>query len=534
MHKAALVTLLSIATALPAAAQPALDGSSKEPGYGKHVHKPGIVGLANEQAVITIGADAYDMLRKAPGVLPAQALAKSLARRDRVVALQVPAADLPGLSEFMHEKTGRCPGFIYHATLEEALIAMDMSERAEYKAAPVDYVINQKSLATDLLADLDQNNIYSTINHLSTAFPTRFHTTTTGTDASVWIRDLWQGYAAGRSDVSVSLYSHPSSVTDQPSVVMTIQGATTPDEVVVMGGHMDSTVGSSTPTATAPGADDNASGIAVLSEIIRVLMLNNVTPDRTLKFMAYAAEEVGLRGSGDIAQQHLDDGINVTAVLQFDMTGFNGSAEDFVFIDDYTNAALTTFTSDLVDTYLPEYTWTTTTCNYGCSDHASWHNRGFPAVFPFEARFNERNFSIHSINDTLATLGDTAAHAFKFSRLGTLFAVEASTFQPQVCGASDSATGLSGSKRTKINRTFEVDGCATSVTFTLSGGSGDADLFVRYGSTPTNRRFDCSSTNNGNEETCTITNPQAGTWYVQIKSGSNAGFSGVSFNADYQ
>ncbi len=525
MKKAVMFALLSTVSVLPAVAQPAPGPSSKAVAYQA---------VEEKEALVTMGRDALDLLRETPGVLSPWASTKSLAATDRAVALRVPAADLERLSAFMHDELMRCPGFIRHATLEEAVQAMEMSERAEYKAAPADFLINQKSLVTDVLADLDANNIFSTITHLSTAFSTRFHTTTTGTDASIWIRDLWQGYAAGRSDVTVSTYSHPNSITSQPSVVMTIQGATVPNEVVVMGGHMDSTVGSSTPNATAPGADDNASGIAVLSEIIRVLMLNNVTPDRTLKFMAYAAEEVGLRGSGDIAQQHLDDGINVTAVLQFDMTSFNGSAEDIVFIGDYTNPALTSFTSDLVDTYLPEYNWTTTNCGYGCSDHASWHNRGFPAVFPFEARFGQHNSSIHTINDTTATIGNNADHAFKFARLGSVFALEATTPQVQTCDGSDSATGLSGNKRAKINLSFNVDACASSVSFTLTGGSGDADLYVRYGSTPTNRHYDCSSTQNGNEEVCTINNPSAGTWYVQVRSGGNAGFSNVSYSASYQ
>ena len=52
----------------------------------------------------------------------------------------------------------------------------------------------------------------------------------------------------------------------------------------------------------APGADDDASGIATLTEVIRVALANGWKPKRTVKFMGYAAEEVGLRGSNAIAQ----------------------------------------------------------------------------------------------------------------------------------------------------------------------------------------------------------------------------------------
>ncbi|NJL27584.1 MAG: M20/M25/M40 family metallo-hydrolase [Thermoanaerobaculia bacterium] len=194
------------------------------------------------------------------------------------------------------------------------------------------------------------------------------------------------------------------------------------------GGHLDSkrtNADNTLSTTLAPGADDNASGVAALSEALRVLLANGFVPDRTVKFMGYAAEEVGLLGSGDIAAAHLAAGTNVVGVMQFDMTDYNGSIEDIVFISDNTNAALTAFVADLVETYQPELQWTTTACGYACSDHASWHNRGYPAVFPFEARFGQHNQTIHTANDTLATLGNATDHALKFAKVAVSFAVEA-------------------------------------------------------------------------------------------------------------
>ena len=80
-------------------------------------------------------------------------------------------------------------------------------------------------------------------------------------------------------------------------MILTIQGTTFPSEVVVLGGHQDSIAGSNCTTSRSPGADDDASGIATLSEVIRAAMALGYQPERTVKFMAYAAEEVGLRGS---------------------------------------------------------------------------------------------------------------------------------------------------------------------------------------------------------------------------------------------
>lgn len=74
---------------------------------------------------------------------------------------------------------------------------------------------------------------------------------------------------------------------------------------------------------------------------------------------------------------------------------------------------------------------------------------------------------------------------------------------------------------------FELDvpAGASSVTFTITGGSGDADLYVRRGSAPTTSSYDCRPYRNGNEETCTFNNPQAGTYFVGVRAYS--AYSGV-------
>lgn len=54
------------------------------------------------------------------------------------------------------------------------------------------------------------------------------------------------------------------------------------------------------------------------------------------------------------------------------------------------------------------------------------------------------------------------------------------------------------------------------MTFTTSGGTGDADLFVKRGSVPDRTSNDCSSAGGTNAETCTLTNHQAGTYYVRL------------------
>src|SRR3546814_8666055 len=65
----------------------------------------------------------------------------------------------------------------------------------------------------------------------------------------------------------------------------------------------------------------------------------------------------------------------------------------------------------------------------------------------------------------------------------------------------------------------------------MSGGSGDADLDVKFGSAPTDSSWDCRPYKYGNNETCSFSSPSAGTWHVRIKGYS--AFSGVSIVGDY-
>ncbi len=392
------VALLSAAAAAPAAASPLGPGT---------------------ELWITLGADAFDLLA---GQADHQGLER-LEEQDGVVLTQVRFGDLAGLSASLHESTGRCAGFLAHRTLAQARAALAVPRTRSSLAGGVSYSINQTEWVTSLEADLDKPSILATIDHLSTAYHNRYHAYSSGAEAAEWIRDLWRSYAETRPEVTVELVSHPGI--NQPSVVLTIPGSTFPDQHVVLGGHLDSvSPGTSNPNFLAPGADDNASGIAVLGEIARVVLAADFRPQRTVQIMGYAAEEIGLVGSQDIADGYEAAGRDVVAVLQFDMTDYFGSVEDMAFLSDYTNADLTAFLGQLVDTYQPVLAWTTSACGYGCSDHAAWHRAGYPASMSAEARFGQHNPAIHSTSDTLATLGHNVDHAFKFARLGLSFLIE--------------------------------------------------------------------------------------------------------------
>ncbi len=78
-------------------------------------------------------------------------------------------------------------------------------------------------------------------------------------------------------------------------------------------------------------------------------------------------------------------------------------------------------------------------------------------------------------------------------------------------------TGLSGQQGSETFFTMEVPDTASSLEFAISGGTGDADLYVRFGAEPTTNTYDCRPWLVGNEETCDFDDPQAGTWHVMIR-----------------
>jgi serine protease len=92
-------------------------------------------------------------------------------------------------------------------------------------------------------------------------------------------------------------------------------------------------------------------------------------------------------------------------------------------------------------------------------------------------------------------------------------------------------TGLSASTGNSVNYTMAVPAGATNLTFSISGGTGDADLYVQFGSAPTDTSYVCRPYLGGNAETCTIAAPSAGTYHVRVKAYSS--FSGVSLVGNY-
>lgn len=92
-------------------------------------------------------------------------------------------------------------------------------------------------------------------------------------------------------------------------------------------------------------------------------------------------------------------------------------------------------------------------------------------------------------------------------------------------------TGLSAASGGTLSFTLDVPQGSSNLSFVISGGTGDADLYVRFGSAPTTTVYDCRPYLGGNNETCNIANVQPGTYHVMLR--AYAAFSSVSLLANY-
>jgi len=166
---------------------------------------------------------------------------------------------------------------------------------------------------------------------------------------------------------------------------------------------------------------------------------------------------------------------------------------------------------------------------------------------------------------------DTRKAFQTFARANDLYWTASSTFNQAACGAETAATDLGFTKADVtaaftsvgvacagggggggttialtngvavtgqgttsggyLNYTLVVPAGASGLKFVTSGGTGDADMYVKFGSAPTDTVYDCRSNGGSNAETCNIATAQAGTYHVRLKAYST--FSGLSITGSY-
>jgi photosystem II stability/assembly factor-like uncharacterized protein len=214
-------------------------------------------------------------------------------------------------------------------------------------------------------------------------------------------RNLYRTDDGGESFVSIA----GGIDMNEYNVVGERRGTGTPDEIVIIGGHFDSISGDQCPSLC-PGAEDNGSGTACAMAAARAL--RNMPFKRTVRYIAFGAEEHGLVGSRAYANYCAAQGEKIVAVLNADMVCYDedsGARDDFVagsrnhgvWLYDYLKAVGNLYGQNLIYDK-----------GFGVSDDASFENAGYPALGVIEGGEGSGGFLeypyYHSTEDTLDKL----------------------------------------------------------------------------------------------------------------------------------
>lgn len=168
-------------------------------------------------------------------------------------------------------------------------------------------------------------------------------------------------------------------------------------------------------------------------EASRILLLNDTIAsgqaEQTIEFHWYAAEEAGLLGSGNVFRSYAEEGHDIAAMLNQDMTGYTGGYTSknmmpkFGIITDYTDTALKNFTRRVIEAYTDAETGDSV-CGYGCSDRVSATRAGYPSAFIFEGEMRTVNDKpyVHTAKDTIEKLD--FLHMLEHARMVVGFVVE--------------------------------------------------------------------------------------------------------------
>ncbi|GEM_PF-2965257 len=201
------------------------------------------------------------------------------------------------------------------------------------------------------------------------------------------------------------------------------------EETFIIGGHLDS-INNRGAEEPAPGADDNGSGIAVTLEAARIM--SEYDFDRTIRFAAWGAEELGLHGSSYYAENIDPAEEDLKGKFNYDMVGYAEDDDLAVTLHanehsnwmlDYKADTAEAYAIDVDFTYVYDSTETR-------SDHSSFWNEGYDAMLAIETEFNPH---YHTEDDTLDKLSIpqidyTAKHAI--GTVAHLAGLRSETVQP--------------------------------------------------------------------------------------------------------
>ncbi len=175
-------------------------------------------------------------------------------------------------------------------------------------------------LSASLINQVSTDHLKATLTELAT-YPTRNTSSPGLTKAAEWVASEFRKIPGLQVEIMQYDIKKNRRVPEDKTVVQVI--AVLPGETdrrILVGGHLDTiNLGGDTLTATAPGINDDGSGVALTLESARILSQKKW--HNTLVFVAFSGEEQGLNGSGALAARAKAEKWNLEAVLSNDTVG---------------------------------------------------------------------------------------------------------------------------------------------------------------------------------------------------------------------
>jgi len=188
----------------------------------------------------------------------------------------------------------------------------------------------------------------------------------------------------------------------QYNVIATIEGSEYPDSLCVIGGHYDDILVAGDPFTIVPGANDNASGVAGVMEIARVMKYYGFEPVNTIMFIAFCSEEIGLWGSRDFAASPNGFTQRIKFMLNNDMIAYEPLSDPalwYINIIDYDNShALRTDAEKMCAKYT-QLNFRNDNTHNKQSDSYPFFTNGYKALFFFS---DQTDPNYHTSNDLAA------------------------------------------------------------------------------------------------------------------------------------
>ena len=161
------------------------------------------------------------------------------------------------------------------------------------------------------------------------------------------------------------------------NVIGYIEGKIHPDSFFVFTAHYDH-LGRMGERIYFPGANDNASGTAMITDLARHYSLPENQPDYSIVFMAFSGEEVGLMGSTYNANHPLLNLENIKFLINLDMVGSGSEGITVVNSSVFSKAYSSLVSINKNKNYLKQVKKRGESCN---SDHCPFYKKGVPSVF---------------------------------------------------------------------------------------------------------------------------------------------------------